>query len=238
MFKIINRGVLLPALGFGLGVATSMDVWPRTQLPLHDETLLPHLRSVKEGQNNDVLEKISRLHEYQELTGASSHFTKQFVQSQKIPSAHHSNHVGQGLLFGRRKLEIDPLVFHNEAEREIVGFYHIGADLSGDNDKVHYGILSLILDESLCYCGFSCLPSKRGVTARLSVHFNTELPANSTIMLKAKVSEVKGRKCIINGTLSLVDTDTAVVSGVPFANAECILVEPKWFKYLNWVDMF
>lgn len=135
--------------------------------------------------------------------------------------------------------------------------YHLGAELGNRDGNVHKGLLSLLLDEALCYCGFPLLPSKRGVTARLSLEFLEDIPVDTTIMLKASVKEIKGRKCIIEGHLEQFPSESPSKNGIKnwnllriwgsndkrevakkFANANCVLVEPTWFKYFKWLDMF
>lgn len=87
------------------------------------------------------------------------------------------------------------------------------------------------------------LPSKRGVTAKLNLKFNREIPADSTVILTATVRESKGRKCIIDGELQIFSDKVHTLPSLwgekePNVEAECILVEPKWFKYFSRLNMF
>ncbi|QEL62169.1 hypothetical protein SBP28_004180 [Candidozyma auris] len=95
---------------------------------------------------------------------------------------------------------------------------------------LHNGITATILDEGLCACGFSSLPSKRGVTANLTIDFKNQAQPQSTVVLRAKVAEAKGRKVVIDGTLSTFPTHLGE-KPMEIASAKCVLVEPKWFKY-------
>ncbi|CCF59148.1 hypothetical protein KAFR_0G01150 [Kazachstania africana CBS 2517] len=248
IFKIANRFVLLPTLGFSLGFVTFLKAWPdeSTALSLSDP-VHPHFRTGRQSfslQREDILEKIAKLPLYKQLINDPK--VTHSVQSETIPHKHIPYHVGQGQLFGPSKLEIDPLIFRNEDEGTLVVFYHLGKGLSNENKKIHKGILSLLLDEGLCYCGFPLLPSKRGVTARLNLNFHEDIPEDSTIILRAKVSEIKGRKCVIDGTLESLPSKSLFsyflgkhgTSDTIYCSAHCILVEPKWFKYLNRFNIF
>lgn len=234
ILRLINRVLVLPTLGFGLGVGTFIRAWPNegSGLTLGDD-------DAGRFQRRDVLKKIENVSQFKRLSADGSYVKT--LQSDGIPAAHRPNCVGQGILFGYNKLEIDPIILKSEEKGEIVVFYHLGKDLGNENGKVHKGILSLLLDEALCYCGFPTLPSKRGVTAKLDIHFDNDIPADSTIVLKAHVTQSRGRKCIIDGTLESVPSNpvTSLVMGpTTYARAQCILVEPKWFRIFSRVDLF
>lgn len=156
--------------------------------------------------------------------------------SETFPKQHHRNHVATGLLHGPDLHEIDPILFVNEDEGQFVGFYHLGRKLTGNDGNIHSGIFATILDEGLCACGFSKLPSKRGVTASLKINFNKPVPPDTTVVLQAKVTESRGRKAIIDGDLRIMNPDGTVAEDV-VASSTCILVEPKWFKYLRWLPL-
>lgn len=157
-------------------------------------------------------------------------------QSDNLPQQHHHNYVGSGLLFGPNLMEIDPIIFLNPDSGEITSFYHLGSKLISQDGLIHNGVTSTIIDEGLCTCGFSRLPSKKGVTAKLSISFENQAPPNSTVVLKAKVVESKGRKVVIDGVLETFPLDGS--NPITIANANCVLVEPKWFKYLSWLQIF
>ncbi|SMN21305.1 similar to Saccharomyces cerevisiae YBL095W Putative protein of unknown function [Maudiozyma saulgeensis] len=257
MFKFgilrgINRAVILPTAGFTLGVATFIKGWPdesdalTLEDPIKDVAkVLGKSKQPLHLQRSDILYKISKLPLYKELMVDPD--VKHTFQSEGIPQGHRFYHVGQGQLFGPGKLEIDPLVFMNEKKGEIVVFYHLGKDLANERGQIHKGVLSLLLDEGLCFCGFPKLPNRRGVTAKLSIEFAKEIPQDSTIVLKAHVSDSKGRKCIIDGSLESIPQRNIFNkilrqggsgNGTIFVRSKCILVEPKWFKYFSWVNLF
>lgn len=240
----VTKGLLLPVFGFTLGLGVFIKAWPDEagSMTLQDGDVLPKKsQSSLQLQRNDIVDKISRHGLYQKLVNDPNF--DQSLQSHKIPPGHRAYHVGQGILFGPTKLAIDPVILSDAQKREVVIFYHLGKDLGNEKGKVHKGVLSLILDEALCYCGFPTLPSKRGVTAKLDIQFDREIPADSTIVLRARVSEFKGRKCVIEGTLESLPRFygswwSSVWKPEQYAQAKCILVEPKWFKYLNWLNIF
>ncbi|CCH61688.1 hypothetical protein TBLA_0F01450 [Henningerozyma blattae CBS 6284] len=238
IFKLINRGIILPTAGFSLGILTFMKAWPDEagSMTLHDSLAVTKDSENLFQQRYDILQKISHSKFYQRLLHDSS--VEQDFQSNQIPDTHRPFHVGQGQLFGPGKLEIDPVIFSDPVEGKIVVFYHLGKSLGNEKGQVHKGVLALLLDEALCYCGFPSLPNKRGVTAKLELDFLKDIPIDSTIILRAEVVEKKGRKVVIDGTLETLPRKLLLVGleserGSVFAKATCILVEPKWFKYLS-----
>lgn len=158
-----------------------------------------------------------------------------YYTSEMFPEQHHKNHVGTGLLFGPNLFEVDPVLFINESKGELTGFYHLGKELISQDGLIHNGVTSTILDEGLCACGFAKLPSKKGVTANLTINFHNQAPPDSTVVLRAKVVEHKGRKVVIEGTLSMFSLGDAKTTEI--ASSTCVLVEPKWFRYFRWLDL-
>lgn len=185
--------------------------------------------------NPNIMEEIRKSSDFQRLSNDPD--VVQYSLSEKVPSQHRKNYVGSGLLFGPDLMEIDPVLLLNGNTGEMAGFYHLGDKLVSYDGLVHNGIIATILDEGLCTCGFSKLPSKRGVTAKLSINFHEQAPPNSTVVLMAKVLEARGRKVIINGTLKTFPL-TRNEKSITIADAQCILVEPKWFKYFKWVQLW
>ncbi|ODQ78455.1 hypothetical protein BABINDRAFT_24586, partial [Babjeviella inositovora NRRL Y-12698] len=153
--------------------------------------------------------------------------------SHRIAKLHQDYHVGMGLLYGPSKLEIDPILFINKEARELTSFYHLGSNLvAAEDGKIHNGLLATLIDESLCVAGFPYLPAGKGVTAKLSINFHKQIKGDTTVVLNAKVAELKGRKCVIRGTIQ--EAGKSVI----LADAECILVQPKWFKYISKLQIF
>lgn len=179
------------------------------------------------NDNQEILEKIKQSSLYKELEG-----NKEFVQHSardQFPEQHHKNMVTAGLWYGDNMFEASPIIFSDNKER-LYAFYHLGNKLVSEDGKIHNGITSTILDEGLCATGFPLLPSKKGVTAKLSIDFLNQAPSNSLVVLKANVVEHKGRKVVIKGSLETLSDDPVVI-----AHGNCVLVEPKWFKYFSWL---
>lgn len=214
----------MPLVAFGAGLAFFPQQWRSSKLA---DQKICHI-------NTDVVSEIEKCDQYKQLNNDKS-FHK-YCKSTIFPEQHHHNYVGSGLLFGPDLFEIDPIVFLNNSTGELVSFYHLGDKLISQDGKIHNGVISTILDEGLCSAGFPLLPSKRGVTAKLSIDFKNQAPPNSTIILKAKVLESKGRKVVIEGELSTLPLKPDE-QPILIAKSNCILVEPKWFKYFSWLQI-
>lgn len=213
-----------PVLAFGAGLALFPAEWRQSKL---QPPKLTHF-------NEDALDKILKSDLFNKLKNDSNY--RMYYSSQSFPQQHHKNFVSRGMLFGPDLFEVDPVVFLNESDGELTAFYHLGKELVSGDGLLHNGITSTILDEGLCACGFSKLPSKRGVTANLTIDFKNQAQPQSTVVLRAKVDESKGRKVVISGTLLTFPTRRGELP-MEIASAKCILVEPKWFKYLRWLQV-
>lgn len=227
MSRYVVRTALSSACFLG-GFATLARPWPENT---------PQANTVP--LNTQSAAALAFLNQHPDFTQLSNHavsspeIVEQLTYSKRIAKLHQSYHVGFNLLYGPNHLEIDPIVFINKELKELTAFYHLGANLvSAEDGKIHLGLLSTLIDESLCSTGFPYLPSKRGVTAKLLIDFKTPVEPNTTIMVKARVTELKGRKCVIEGSVYEVGEPES------FADAVCVLVEPKWFKYVTKLQAF
>lgn len=183
--------------------------------------------------NPEVEAKIAGSDLYKQLAGNPAIEMRR--ASDTFPAQHRLNHVGLGILSGPHLFEIDPIVFVNEARGELTAFYHLGRRLVSADGRIHNGVTATILDEGLCMCGFPKLPSKKGVTGQLSIDFKNQAPPESTVVLRASVKEIKGRKVVIDGVLLTFPFDG--LAEMEIAHGRCVLVEPKWFKYLLWLQI-
>ncbi|KAI5963267.1 uncharacterized protein KGF55_003059 [Candida pseudojiufengensis] len=223
MFRGTVRKVI-PLVAFGIGFASFPKIWRKD-----------HLENRKISNiNKSVIEQIESTQEYQSLLNNPE--LRQYTSSKAFPQQHHNNYVNTGLLFGPDLMEIDPIVFINEKKGELTSFYHLGDKLISQDGQIHNGIISTILDEGLCSAGFPLLPSRKGVTAKLSIDFKNQAPPQSTVVLHAKVQEAKGRKVVIGGYLETLPFDSKE-KPLLIAESKCILVEPKWFKYFWWLQV-
>ncbi|CAG86007.2 DEHA2C06050p [Debaryomyces hansenii CBS767] len=225
MFRAISR-ISSPFIALGIGFAAFPRDWRKGNFT-NDRKLTSF--------NQSVIEQIQNTSEYQKLQGNES--VTMHYSSQTFPSQHHKNSVGSGILFGPNLMEIDPIIFINQDEGELTGFYHLGRSLISQDGQIHNGVVSTILDEGLCSCGFPLLPSKKGVTAKLSIDFKNQIPPGSTVILRARVKEAKGRKVVIHGDLETYPLKEGE-QPLKIAESRCILVEPKWFQYFSWLQVF
>ncbi|EGV65366.1 thioesterase superfamily protein [Yamadazyma tenuis] len=178
--------------------------------------------------NQQILDTIKQLPLYNSLVQDPT-FTLQDPRKQ-FPKQHHQNMVTAGILYGKDLFEVDPVVFSN-GKGDLFAFNYLGEKLTSEDGQIHNGVTSTMLDEGLCMAGFPLLPSKKGVTAKLSINFQNQAPPNSIVLLKAHVTEQKGRKAVVEGSIVTVDQKPVTI-----ATATCIVVEPKWFKYLSWLS--
>ncbi|GMM38608.1 Mrx3 protein [Saccharomycopsis crataegensis] len=197
---------------------------------IHSNTVPDYSPRGLDEQKQSALDSIRQSSEYKALQANSNFHGSAYSLS--IPSSYRQNHVAQGVLYGQNYFEIDPLVYVNENDGELVAFYHIGDKLTDQTGKLHHGVLGLLLDEALCFCGFPKLPHKRGVTGKLTLDYEDSVCAGQTVVLKAKVTEHQGRKAVIDGHIETLDQGNVLAKG------RCVLVEPKWFKYVDWFDLF
>lgn len=230
-FKNIIRGTFRGGLYFtslGLGFALFARPWPDSPLYAKPLELVR-----KKGVKTNLIEHfeareykdLSKFEEYEKVINNDNF--RLLEVNQMIPEAHRYNQVTQGLL----NLN-NPILLINRKDAELVMFGKADNDnVIGQDNKVHNGILTILLDETTCFCGFDKLPSKRGVTAGLDLNFYGKIQPKSTFVLTAKVLDARGRKVKIEGTVKSA-------SGERLADATCLLVEPRWFKYFNWVELF
>ncbi|KAK9452291.1 HotDog domain-containing protein [Limtongia smithiae] len=148
----------------------------------------------------------------------------------RIPDAFREHNLTAGPLAGPRRLTVVPIMFSNETTNETVGVFHLGRDLCGHPGIVHGGMLATILDESLVFTAFPVLPSHVGVTASLSINYRAPAYADNFYALKGHVEKHEGRKAWVHGHIETIPTDGK--PPVTVAEAELLVVEPKWAKSL------
>lgn len=218
MLRFIIR-TTTPVLAFGVGFAVN----PYRKSPR--DTKLQHI-------NEDVARQISASKEVQKMAASSE--WHQVFSSATFPHQHKKNYVSRGLLMGPDLFEIDPIIYMNPGLGEFVGYYHLGAQLVSQDGRVHNGVVATLLDEGLCACGFPRLPSTKGVTARLSLAFENEATPDTTVVLRAKIDEARGRKVVSSGWVETFDPN-ATTPPLVIARGTVVLVEPHWFKWFNWL---
>lgn len=121
---------------------------------------------------------------------------------------------------------------------EIVVFYHLGSRLCGHQGLIHGGLLATLMDESLCRCGFPCLPNKLGVTASLNIKYLAPTPADSIVALHARCVRVDGRKATIRGRISVIQTTDpadpeSLYTAKTCVTGEALVIEPRWVAKID-----
>ncbi|KAH8800298.1 thioesterase family protein [Xylogone sp. PMI_703] len=126
-------------------------------------------------------------------------------------------------------IEIPPYIWTQKEEQTLTMIFHVGSDICGHPGIVHGGFSSAVFDEALARCAFPVLPSKVGVTASLQVDYKKPVMANQILVLKAKVTEVNGRKAWVEGHIeSLIEGEDAdQATSVPLVAAKGLFVEPR-----------
>lgn len=226
MFKGLVR-VTVPVAAFGAGVFVV------SQVPLFSRPVQPPIH-----HNEDALSRVVSSPQYQQC--AQDNAEKLHYGSHGVPLGHRRSFVPTGLLSGADLFGIDPIIFTNPEKKTLTGFYHLGKEMVSHDGQIHNGAILTIMDGELCKCGFPELPSKRGVTASLELNFHNQAQPNSIAMLSARVVEIKGRKVVIEGVLEELpslkkNSDTQLPVPVIIATSRCVLVEPRWFKYVAWM---
>ena len=267
MSKPINKIVdylLIPSVGLMAGLSF-MKPWPRLDKLKQDhedrlvedpnaiKQLNKHLGSVyKIGDSDSADYKISKQSELIPKEHSHNHVG--------INLFRHPERFSIDPVFVRHK---NP---DNYNGYELSCYFQLGKQFVDDNNSNTYkGALTLIMDEVLCFTGFPKLPNKRGVTAALEIDFmDHKIPADQLLVLNCKIVEQKNRKCVTVCELSTVEKSTyynkynssrisfiwtmrsylksLLIKEKPedrvLARGKCVLVEPKWFKYVSWIDVF
>lgn len=95
---------------------------------------------------------------------------------------------------------------------------------------VHGGLLATLLDEGMALCGMPALPSRIGVTARLTIDYRKPVRAGTYIVLKAEVVKVEGRKVWVKGRIEGLEEKGG--DGELLVEAEALFIQPKYAKVL------
>lgn len=140
------------------------------------------------------------------------------------PASFRNENLLTGVLAGSQKITVPPYVFEEEG-KSMNMIMHLGGDVCSHSGIVHGGLLATMLDECLTRCCCPAFSAKVGVTANLSINYRNPAKANSFYVLKAKVTEIQGRKAWVEGwieTLPLAGTEPTLI-----AEAKSLFLEPK-----------
>ena len=109
-------------------------------------------------------------------------------------------------------------VYEKIGSQEIAVVVHVGDRLCGHPGIVHGGITSMIFDNSFGWL-FTVAKVKSAFTANLNINYRKPVLANSTAIVRARVTEIQGRKLFMSATW---ETD-----GVVYADATTLFIAPR-----------
>ncbi|CAK7901350.1 hypothetical protein CAAN1_11S02542 [[Candida] anglica] len=121
-------------------------------------------------------------------------------------------------------------------------FLHFGDELSGHKALIHGGLLATILDELTCRLAFQNFPSRKGVTASLSLSYKKPCYVNSYVLVRCEVTKKSGRKCWVKGSIYGLNleqlnenSDQSAIENAEnlLTECECLVIEPRWVKELQ-----
>ena len=117
-------------------------------------------------------------------------------------------------LNGAGKIEAYEIYKKKDAE-EVWAIIRFGDLLNGHPNYVHGGMISTMIDMTFGWLFFACnYPA--AMTANLNIDFRKPVQANSTVLLKASIKEVKGRKLYMTATMEDVNGDIVAESSSLF----------------------
>jgi 3'-phosphoadenosine 5'-phosphosulfate synthase len=144
----------------------------------------------------------------------------------KIPDAIRPVSLTAGLLIGPNKMVVPPYAWADKEGKALVSIVYIGDELCGHPGIIHGGFIATMLDEGLATCCFAALPHKIGVTANLNINYRKPARAGNYYVLRAKTTNVDGRKAWVEGKLETLTPDGT--PGVVVADATALFISPKY----------
>lgn len=175
----------------------------------------------------DLEEQLQRLPMLQALRTASD--ANEWYEARPymdFPEERRVNNLTAGALRGPGKLALHPIVRARRDESESLVFLHLGRGLCGHDGIIHGGLLATLLDETLARTAIINLPEKVGVTAKLSLTYRAPTMADQFVVIKTKLTDIKGRKANVSGTIEALD-------GTVLVQAEAMFVQPRYAKMLH-----
>ncbi|KHJ31185.1 putative thioesterase family protein [Erysiphe necator] len=149
----------------------------------------------------------------------------------RIPEPLRPNNIIAGTLMGPDMLVVPPIVWVDKEEHSLVSIVYLGKNLCGHPNLIHGGLLATLLDECLARCCFTAFPNKIGMTATLNIDYRNPTPAGSYVLVRAKTTDVKGRKVWAAGHIeSLPEKDKMPIM---LAEASGLFIEPKQVAALS-----
>ena len=127
-------------------------------------------------------------------------------------------------LNGKRMIETYE-IYRKQSSDEVWAVITFGDLLNGHPNYVHGGMISTMIDMTYGWLFFACgFPA--AMTANLNVDFRKPIPANSTVLLKTKLKETKGRKLYMTATMEDINGNILAESTSLF------IVMRKRYRYL------
>ena len=120
--------------------------------------------------------------------------------------------------------------FVDKEERALRGVVHYGSHCEGPRRHVHGGATASVLDVA---CGSLCWwLGEIVVTGQLTVKYMRLIPLGASLVLDARVTEVKGKKLLVSASLSDASEEAAAR---PFAEAQCTFIQIDKSK-VGWLE--
>lgn len=127
---------------------------------------------------------------------------------QKLSAGEVAKNAVHGTLLGDSLIEVYE-IYYNKDKGELLSLIHVGTELNGHHQVLHGGITATLFDNSF---GWLYVATKlpQSFTANLSVNYRAKVPEDSTLVLRARVKEVQGRKMFFEA--SMHDTSGKLVA--------------------------
>jgi acyl-coenzyme A thioesterase PaaI-like protein len=110
-------------------------------------------------------------------------------------------------------------VYEKIGAQEIAVVVHVGDRLCGHPGIVHGGIISTIFDNSFGWLNIAT-KQKPAFTANLNISFRKPVFANSTAIVRARITSIEGRKVFMSATWENTE-------GEIFAESTTLFITPK-----------
>ncbi|CAG8579156.1 10074_t:CDS:2 [Ambispora gerdemannii] len=155
----------------------------------------------------------------------------EFVQTRGFSSLNEQTHYHPftaRTLMGPGKFAVSPIVFLNLQTRELVGFQHIGRDLSGHEGIAHGGLLATVADEMFARLVIPCFPEKNAATVYLNINYRAPCPSDAIIKCYVKIADLEGRKAFVEGRIETIeDDDNDNINNIVVVDANGLFVSIK-----------
>jgi acyl-coenzyme A thioesterase PaaI-like protein len=115
---------------------------------------------------------------------------------------------------------VAPPLTYRPADGGVVSETTLGVVYEGPTGLVHGGVIGLLADELLARAAAAA--DAWGMTARLEIDYRRPVPLGTPLVLRARTTEVAGRKTVVTGTVALAEEPD-----VPLAEARGLFIQPR-----------